>query len=421
MFPDVMADVIAAAVVRRTDMLLVEGRIVAVAEVPVVLRSIPSSLQCALVVVGCRGNTEELSDQWLADRPDLVILRLDIVDDTVQFALRDIGLEPLLTALKELVNRVGSQPQDRVLRLQMRHVFAGNEPDMAPPGEARRDRPLLSAAVHWIHTVLRKAVEQLSSGNGDLPGLTVTAATVATLLDARADSTAMDVTSEVEAAGSLLTQALTAADSQAEPLAAAVRTLSLTNLEFRVLLLALAPELDARYQRCFGVLLDDLGRRVGTLGLCASLLGAPTQVRCDLAHTGNLARWRLLDSRTGDLPPADEPLRLDPPIADWLLGNCGALDLDMGIRHAMEIAPWPGASLLERQQERIDAARLVAKLQGSGEMQWTLLGGQDSAGWRALLELGQSSCGRGRFVSSSRALREPTSSKSRSAPCEWGA
>lgn len=386
--PDVMAEVISAAVVRRTDMTLVERRIVAAAEVRVVLRSISSSLQCALIVVGCRGNTEELAEQWLADRPNLVVLRLDIVDDIVQIALGDIGLEPLLTALKELVNRVTNQPQDRVLRLQMRHVSASSESTTVSTGEARSDRPLLSAAVNWIHAVLRNAVEQLSSGNGDLPGLTVTAATVAKLLDSRAESTAMDVASEVEAADAMLTQALTAADSQADPLAEAVRALSLTDIEFRVLLLALAPELDARYQRCLGVLLDDLGRRVGTLGLCATLLGAPTQIRCDLAQAGNLARWRLLDSQTGDLPPADEPLRLDPPIADWLLGNSGALDLDMRTRRAMQIVSWPGASLLERQQERINAARLVAKLQGSGEIQWILLGGHDSAGWRALLELG---------------------------------
>ncbi len=388
MAPDVMAEVISAAVVRRTDMILVEPRVVAVAEVGVVLRSIPSSLLCALVVVGCKGNTEGLAEQWLADRPNLVVLRLDIVDDIVQIALGDIGLEPLLTALKELVNRMTGQPQDRFLRLQMRHVSAGCESNTVPTGEARPDRPLLSAAVCWIHAVLRNAVEQLSSGDGDLPGLTVTAATVANLLNARAAHTATDVASEVEFADATLTQALMAADLQVEPLAAAVRALSLTGVEFRVLLLALAPELDARYHRCLGVLLDDLGRRVGTLGLCAMLLGAPTQVRCDLAHAGNLARWRLLDSQTGDLPPADEPLRLDPPFADWLLGNSGALDLDVRTRRAMQIVSWPGASLLGRQQERIDAARLVAKLQGSGEMQWILLGGNDSAGWRALLELG---------------------------------
>jgi hypothetical protein len=380
-----MAEVIAAAVMRRPDMVLVERRIAAVAEVGGVLRAIPPALPCALVVVGCRDNTEELTEQWLAERPRLVILRLDIVDDIVQFALGDIGLEPLLSALKDLVERVGSQPQDRVLRVQLRQVTAAAPADPLPAGAARPERPLLGAAVDWIHAVLRNAVEQLSNGNGDLPGLTVTAATVAQLLDA---GPASGPAAQVQAADAALAQALAAADAQAEPLAAAARTLGLSDIEFRVLLLALAPELDARYQRCLGLLLDDLGRRVGTLGLCAALLGAPAHVRCELARTGNLGRWRLLENRSGELPPADEPLRLDPPLADWLLGNGGALDLDMRIRRALRTGPWPGASLLERQHERIDAARLVARLQGPGEVQWILLGGDDAAGWRALLELG---------------------------------
>jgi AAA+ superfamily predicted ATPase len=388
MAPDLMAEVISAAVVRRTDMTLVEGRTVAAAEVRLVLQAIAPSLQCALIVVGCRGNTEEAAQEWLAGRPKLVVLCLDIVDDVVKFAIGDIGLEPLLIALKELVERVASEPQDRVLRLQMRQVCAGSASNTVPAGETRPERALLSAAINWIHAALRNALEQLSSTSGDFPGLTVTVATAAKLLDARAESRAMDVASDVAIADAQLTQALAAADAQAEPLAAAVRALSLTDIEFRVLLLALAPELDARYQRCLGVLLDDLGRRVVTLGLCATLLGAPTHVRCDLARTGNLARWRLLDSLSGDLPPADEPLRLDPSFADWLLGNDGALELDMRTRRARQIAAWPGASLLERQQERINAARLVAKLQGSGETPWILLGGHDAAGWRALLELG---------------------------------
>lgn len=382
--PDVMAEVISAAILGRSDMVLVERRVVAVPEVDTVLEAIPASRQCAIIVVGCGGDAEEFTEQWLAQQPTLVILRLDIVDDIVQFALCDIGLEPLLCALKELAEHVGSEPQDRVLHLQVRQGGAGT----ADPAPARAQRPLLDAAADWVHAVLRHAVEQLSNGNGDLPGLTVTAATVAQQLDAAAAGARTGRGTEVDAADAALNRALAAADAPADPLAAAVRALRLSEAECRVLLLALAPELDARYQRCLGLLLDDLGRRVATLALCAALLGAPAQVRCALADTGNLARWRLLEGRSGDLPPADEPLRLDPPIVDWLLGNAGALDLDLRVRRALHTVPWPGAALLERQPERSQAARLVARLQGPGEAQWTLLGGQDSAGWRALLELG---------------------------------
>ena len=61
-------------------------------------------------------------------------------------------------------------------------------------------------------------------------------------------------------------RALKEADRTTDPLANVCRRCSLTALEFRILLLALAPKLDIRYQRCVGLMRDDVSRRVGTLG-----------------------------------------------------------------------------------------------------------------------------------------------------------
>lgn len=386
--PDVLAEVIAAAVARRVDMTLAENRIASVAEVHATLPAIAPDLPCALIVVGCRGDTEQYVEQWLDERPNLVVLRLDIIGDIVEFALDDIGLEPLLAALTELVGHAAGPQRQRILHLQMSQAA----PPDAPGPVLRHGPPAASAlpdaVASWIRVLLRHAIGQLSDGNGDLPGLTVTAATAAQLLDGDAGSAAMAGAPEVEAADLALRQALAAADARAEPIAAARQALDLTDIEWRVLLLALAPELDARYQRCIGVLLDDMGRRAGTLGLWAPLLGGPTTVRCALARAGNLGRWRLLEGRCGELPAADEPLRLDPPLADWLLGNDGALDADLRVRRVARTAPWPGATLLDGQQERIQAAGLMARLQQPGAPHWLLLGGEDGAGWRALCELG---------------------------------
>lgn len=386
--PDVMAEVIAAAVVRHADMVLVDDRIAAVAEVQAALFSVPAASPCALIVIGGGDDTEEHVDRWLAARPNLVILRLEIGGDIVRFALDDIGLEPLLATLKDLVGRVAGPARQRVLHLQMRQVLANGAASPSPAPAPEPVSALSDAAADWIHALLRHAVAQLSQDNGDLPGLTVTAATAAQLLDAGAGSPAMAAAPEVDAAAAALERALAEADPQAEPIAAMARGLDLADVEVRLLLLALAPELDARYQRCIGVLLDDLGRRVGTLALWAALLGAPAAVRGELARAGNLVRWRLLEGRAGELPPADEPLRLDPSLADWLLGNANALDGDPRARRALRSAAWPGAGLLDRQQERIEASRLMARLHPSGAPRWLLLGGDDAAGWRALCELG---------------------------------
>src|SRR6185295_382129 len=111
---DLKAEVIAASVAARPDMNLVEGRFVAVAEVDDILDAMPASAQCALVLVGPTTETHELAQLWLAKRADLVVLHVDVVDDTVRIALRDPSLDSLLSALRGLVERLGMQGQERV-------------------------------------------------------------------------------------------------------------------------------------------------------------------------------------------------------------------------------------------------------------------------------------------------------------------
>jgi AAA+ superfamily predicted ATPase len=382
---DIQAEAIAAAIAARTDMVLVESRVVAAAEVAVLLESIPLSPQCALVLVGPHVDTEEPAERWLAERKDLVVLRVDTIDDVVRIEVRDVRLDSLLAALRELVDHAGASSRARVSRFQFQPASAGGETGVLATADTPRERPLLIASINWIHAVLRNAVEKLTGSYGDLPGLTVTATTVAKLLGA---PTALDVAVDVETADVALSKALAAADAETEPLAAAARILGLNAIEFRLMVLALGPELDPRYQRCVGLLLDDLGRRVGTLGLHTALLGEASRVRRELAEAGNLARWRVFEGYSGSLPPADEPLRLDKWLAGWLLGEWNALNHDPRVRRAMRLAAWAGADLLDCAQDRDRASSLVSKLQSSDDAHWTVFAGGDPAGWRGLLELG---------------------------------
>jgi AAA+ superfamily predicted ATPase len=389
--PDVEAEGLSAAIANREDMILIAGRVLPVAEVSAQLALIPLSAPCALVLIGPNHATESLAARCVAKRAGLVALRVDIADHVVQIALRDVTLDidSLLNAVRGLVDRARGGSTERIARIRL-HAVPNAPSESAPSGTL--DRPLLQAAMQWIHALLRNALPKQGGNNGDLPGLTLTAATVADLLDARAVHSAPRVPSDVANLDLALTRALAAADPVLEPLAAAVRAFRLTALEFRVVLLALAPELDIRYQRCLGVLLDDLGRKVGTLGLYASLLGEPSEVRRDLAHSGNLARWRLTEGRAGSLPAADEPLRLDPALAGWLLGEHSALDHDARVRRLLRLVPWPGADVFERQLERDRAASLVTKLRSPGDVQWLIFAGEDPSGWCAMLELGAERC-----------------------------
>lgn len=383
--PDIKAECICAAIARRTDMTLIENYVATVAKVDLLFKEpASSSLRYALVLVGPKANTEVLAARWLVERADLVILRVDIIDDVMHITLRDPSLDELLTALCELIDHASRSPQSRVLPFKLQSKSVNSESDTV----ASQQRPLLDAAIGWLHAVLRDAINKLAVGDGDLPGLTITAATITNLLSATPTCTASTVSADVSAADAVLTQALTVADKQSDPLAAVAHEFSLTATEFRLLLLALAPELDPRYQRCIGLLLDDLSRRVGTLGTCMALLGEPLRVRCSLAKSGHLVHWRLLDWQPGNLPPADEPLRIDPSLTGWLLGEAGALEQDPRVRRAIRLFTWPGASLFARPEDSAYAAKLVNNLQAVDDPQWLILAGDHAPTWRALLELG---------------------------------
>jgi AAA+ superfamily predicted ATPase len=353
-------------------MTLVERRCLAVSEVDGLLISLPSTPQCALVLVGRPTETSGLAERWLTERADLVVMVVDVVDDVVRLALRDPKLDALLTALHEMVERVGTQRRGRVARIRL---------------QSGSPRPLLDASIDWIRALLRDAVEGVPDDNGDLHGFSLTRATLLQSLDASSEEGPQDQQDELADKDAALDMALAAADPSAEPLAAAHQALGLSSLEFRMMVLALAPELDLQFQRSIGFLLDDMGRRVGTMALYCTLLGATARVRDELAQGGALAHWRVFEGYPIQPAAADEPLRLDPFLRQWLLGDWGGLGTDPRVRRVLRLVPWPGATLLERPEERTRASQLVSRLQSPTEP-WLLLGGHDATAWRALVELG---------------------------------
>ncbi|HEU4869467.1 MAG TPA: AAA family ATPase, partial [Pyrinomonadaceae bacterium] len=363
--PDLKAEGIASSVAARSDMTLLENRVVEINKVDAILESVPISTRCALVLVGPSTETNDIAQRWLAQRDELVVMLVEIVGDIVRIGLRDPRLESLVTALRELVERIGTQRRDRVVSIQLR----------SPRSTTEGQTTLLDASINWVHGLLRDAVESVSDENGDVHGLSVTAATLLQSLDAPARR---------EPQESALDNAL-AVESE-EPLAIAKRVFELSPLEFRMMILALAPELDLRYQRCIGFLLDEMGRRVGTMGLYNNLLGITPAERGESINGGPLDKWLVFESYGGRPAAADEPLRIDQFLAQWLLGESTSLINDPRVRRTLRLTPWPGASLLQRQQEKIKAAELIEKLHG--DKQWLLLDGDDLAAWRALLELG---------------------------------
>ena len=415
--PDLKAEGIASSVNARSDMTLIEGHVVEITRVDELLEAVPISNRCALVLVGAFSQTNEIAQRWLARRDELVVMLVEIVGDIVRIGLRDPRLESLVTALRELVERVGTQHRDRVVSIQLHPSRANTEDASQPPGQSRSGQPpsqppgqrlggqspdeptqhpLLDASIKWVHELLRDAVERVSDDNGDVHGLSVTSATLLQSLDAPAKRDRDTQQKELRDAEEELDHALDAADESSEPaaderpepLAVAKRTFNLGPLEFRLLILALAPELDIRFQRCIGFLLDEMGRRVGTLGLYHSLLGITPNERGESINADSLSKWLVFEDYSGRPAAADEPLRVDQFLAQWLLGDKTSLTNDPRVRRTLRLTPWPGASLLERRQEKAKATELVEQLKSSSDTQFLLLNGDDLAAWRAVLELG---------------------------------
>ncbi len=391
---EAIAKAIADSVAARSDMSLIQSSSekqsgsLSVEEAGYVLHSLDPSTRCALVLVGFSADTNERVQEWLTARDDLVVMQVDVDDYVVRIGLRHSNLDSLLTALRELVENIGDEKRERVTRSQLREVKSQPESDR-PPEQPPAEHSLLDAAIKWLHALLRNAVDNASD---DVNGLT---ATRKGLLDSLAEppETLREngerlIPDAVETLDKELDAALASAKAKMsfEPLAMAYRVFELEAVSFRLLILALAPELDIRYQRCIGFLLDEIGRRVGTLGLYGNLLGITAAER-DHAITAGLESWLVFEG-FGHPPAADEPLRLDPFLTQWLLDDRAALAGDPRVRRILRFDMWPGSSLLTRQEEGAKAAAIIEKLQGVYERKWIVLDGSDPAGWRALLELG---------------------------------
>jgi AAA+ superfamily predicted ATPase len=384
---DVQADGIEAALRTRPEIVLVGGGVLELADVPAALSTIPNWQTCALVLVGPSAPVRQQEMRWLSERARLVVLCVDVAEDVVRFSLKDPRLGTLIDSLLDLVQRAARDPDDRLTRL----TLPGTSKATITHSESTHERPLLDAALAWVDALMRRA-GFTPVGDSTADGVDRATPHRTQPVGAPAASTAEQDQPDAATADAALTDALAAADAAVEPLAALAGGLGLTPTEFRFVVLALAPELDPSYQHFMAKLLNQDAWRVGTLGLYAALLGEPVKVRQELAQSGNLARWRLLDHRTGQsLPGADDPLRLEGSLVDWLSGDPDALALDIRLRRVLRPMPWPGASLITHEPDVDLVADVLRRLRqpaaaGDDDARWLLFNGDQIATWHATLE-----------------------------------
>lgn len=103
---------------------------------------------------------------------------------------------------------------------------------------------------------------------------------------------------------------------------------SLDGLDLEILLVALAPDLDARFERLYAYLNDDVSRRRATTGLALELCPAVRQEvhRRRLGPHGALVRGGLLVIEDPEAPFLGRPLRVPDRVIGHLLGDDGPDD-----------------------------------------------------------------------------------------------
>jgi hypothetical protein len=421
-FADQKAEVIAEQVAKRSDMTLVGSHFMLPGQLDDLLAGQPFPQSAAILLVGPPDETRAIAERWARKWTGVVVMLVDFIDDVIRIqgiTLRDPSLDALLDTLREIVERVGPDAEERVVRIPLATVPApaaatatsvvldesceppAPQPEEPPP-VLTGSGPLLDASITWLKRTFYDAIEHCPSDNGDVHGLSVTQATLLQSLEPALRTADDKSETAVDAASVTLDELLALVFAHPaeyrEPLAVAARAFDLKEkkLEFRLLLLALAPEIDFRFQRCIGFLLDEIGRRVGTFGLYGMLLGGNVSLREELGATRTFDRWLIFDGPAGQRAAADEPLRVDPFLCRWLLGEPDALASDPAITRATRAEPWSGPSLLTSPRLRDKAIQLVNRLCESGEptpgaAPWLLFDGADAAGWRALMELGGAS------------------------------
>ena len=106
-------------------------------------------------------------------------------------------------------------------------------------------------------------------------------------------------------------------------LSALARRFGLTPLDLDLLLVALAPDLDARFERLYGYLNDDLTRRRPTVGLALELcgIGGASPARFRLAPGAPLIAGGLLEITEPERPPLSRVLTVPDRVTAHLLGD----------------------------------------------------------------------------------------------------
>lgn len=309
-----------------------------------------------------------------------IVFGILIGSDSVNVRLKKIGVQQLMETLAAL-----SRDRDCISPQLVGYEFIEGEQGGGYRFVNLRqtDDGILKAAADWVRQAILSYWTRFPKTDFDVLGRARNADAIQELLTRGPNFPRSE---DDEFAFSKLQALLkTEGTGRQSPLVRLFHGLRLEEIELKLLLLVLAPELDINIQIAFGLLNDDLGRKSPTFGLACAILGRPIEVRSAIETAGNVFRWRLLESGSQS-PHADDMLRLSHPINAWLLGNASSLLADVAVHQFIRTEPFPGIELLEAVEGR-SAARDLAGWFGRRQDGWIVPPDTHLDRWRARCEL----------------------------------
>ncbi|MFE7993907.1 ATP-binding protein, partial [Streptomyces shenzhenensis] len=138
--------------------------------------------------------------------------------------------------------------------------------------------------------------------------------------------------------------------------------LGLTELDTRILLIALAPDLDRSFEPLYGYLNDDVSRRRATTGLALDLCGLPVhlaEARARFHPSAPLTALGLLTVEEPELPFLSRSLRVPDRLVAHLLGDD---TLDAALVGSVRPLDSPSSALLSSPSHHDFTAKLAARL-----------------------------------------------------------
>jgi hypothetical protein len=209
----------------------------------------------------------------------------------------------------------------------------GAAADHAPGPTADPSLAYLLARLSLVERRVRAAVDRRRATDADpgdrFRGLYISDEQVDGLLDRPAGPL---LPLEADEATAALRATLEARATDAEAGGATLRLRGLTRafglepVDVELLLVAIAPDLDPRFERLYGYLHDDVSRRRASVGLAIELCGATATadgapIRERLGPLAPLVAGRLLLVEDADRPSLTRPLRVPDRVTAHLLGD----------------------------------------------------------------------------------------------------